>query len=97
MIFFNNKILPLQLYFSIQFIEEKQYSIEISLIQLEDINYKEYMKYLCYKKEEFKLKDEVLNLIKNIENKEELRKYNNFYQEYELINLDEITITEKSK
>jgi len=81
MIFFNNKILPLQLCFSIQFIEEKQYSIEISLIKLENINYKEYMKYLCYKKEEFKLKDEVLNLIKNIENKKDLKKCENFYQE----------------
>ena len=53
------------------------------------------MKYLCYKKEEFKLKEEDQNLIKNIENKEELKKYNNFYQEYELINLDEKTITKK--
>ena len=55
------------------------------------------MKYLCYKKEEFKLKDKDQNLMKNIENKENLKKYENFYQEYELINLDEITITEKSK
>ena len=55
------------------------------------------MKYLCYKKEEFKLKDKGQNLMKNIENKEDLKKYENFYQEYELINLDEITITEKSK
>ena len=55
------------------------------------------MKYLCYKKEEFKLKDKDQNLMKNIENKEDLKKYENFYQEYELINLDEITITEKSK
>ena len=77
MILFNNKILPLQLYFIFN-LQKKQYSIEISLIQLEDINYKEYMKYLCYKKEEFKLKDEVLNLIKNIENKKDLK---NFYQE----------------
>ena len=53
------------------------------------------MKYLCYKKEEFKLKDKDQNLMKNIENKEDLKKYENFYQEYELINLDEITITEK--
>ena len=81
MIFFNNKILPLQLCFSIQFIEEKQYSIEISLIKLENINYKEYMKYLDTKKEEFKLKDEDQNLIKNIENKKDLKKCENFYQE----------------
>ena len=53
------------------------------------------MKYLCYKKEEFKLKDKDQNLMKNIENKEDLKKYENFYQEYELINLDEKTITEK--
>ena len=46
------------------------------------------MKYLCYKKEEFKLKDKDQNLMKNIENKEDLKKYENFYQEYELINLD---------
>ena len=37
-------------------IEEKQNNIEISLIKLDDINYKEYMKYLCYKKEELNLK-----------------------------------------
>ena len=55
------------------------------------------MKYLCYKKEEFKLKDKDQNLMKNIENKEDLKKYENFYQEYELINLDEKTITEKNE
>ena len=56
MILFNNKLLPLQEYLPTQLIEEKHKSIEISLINLEDIYYKEYMKYLCYKKEELELK-----------------------------------------
>ena len=96
MILFNNKLLPLQVYFPTSLIEEKQNNIEISLIKLDDINYKEYMKYLCYKKEELNLKKyENQNLIKNLEDEDELKKYENFYQENEIINLDENTITEK--
>ena len=96
MILFNNKLLPLQVFFPTPLIEEKQNSIEISFIKLDDINYKEYMKYLCYKKEELNLKKyENQNLTKNIEDEEESKKYENFYQENEIINLDENTITEK--
>ena len=54
------------------------------------------MEYLCYKKEELELKkDEDQNLIKDIESEEESKKYENFYPEKDLINLDEKTITEK--